>query len=71
VEGPAQGTDLQPGDIILGVADQPVSSMADFYRKLWKAARPGDKVLLTVLKGARIHKVTITAGDRYDWLRLQ
>jgi S1-C subfamily serine protease len=70
-EGPATAAGMQPGDVILGVADQPVASMADFYRKLWRTAGPGDKVALTVLKGARIHTVTITAGDRYNWLRLQ
>lgn len=70
VDGPAAGAGMQPGDIILGVADQSVESMADFYRKLWAAGDPGDKVVLTVLEGARIHKVTITAGDRYEWLRL-
>ena len=45
--------------------------MADFYRKLWRAGEPGDKVLLTVLKGAQMHEVSVTAGDRYQWLRFQ
>jgi S1-C subfamily serine protease len=71
VDGPAAGAGVQAGDIILGVADQPVSSMADFYRKLWRTGNAGDEVLLTVLKGARIHKVTIVSRDRYDWLRLR
>ncbi len=71
VDGPAAAAGMQPGDIILGVAGQPVESMADFYRKLWAAGEPGDKVPLTVLKGAKMQEVTITAGDRYQWLRLK
>ena len=71
VDGPAAGAGMQPGDIILGVAGQPVTSMADFYRKLWAVGGPGDKVLLTVLKGAQLHEVSVTAGDRYTWLRLR
>ncbi len=71
VDGPAAGAGMQPGDIILGVAGQPVASMADFYRKLWAAGEPGDEVPLTVLKGAQMHEVRVTAGDRYEWLRLQ
>jgi S1-C subfamily serine protease len=71
VDGPAAGSAMQPGDIILGVSGQPVTSMADFYRKLWAVGGPGDKVLLTVLKGARVQEVSITAGDRYTWLRLR
>jgi S1-C subfamily serine protease len=71
VDGPAAAAGMQPGDIILGVAGQPLASMADFYRKLWAVGEPGDKVLLTVLKGAEIHEVSITAGDRYEWLHLK
>ncbi len=70
VDGPAAGAGMRPGDIILGVAGQPVASMADFYRKLWAAGEPGDEVPLTVLKGAQMHEVRVTAGDRYEWLRL-
>jgi S1-C subfamily serine protease len=70
-DGPAAGAGVQPGDIILGVDGQPVKSMADFYRKLWAVGAPGDKVPLTILKGAQMHEVSVTARDRYDWLRLQ
>lgn len=70
-DGPAAGAGMQPGDIIIGVAGQPVASMADFYRKLWSSGNPGDAVELTVLKGARLHQVNVVAGDRYQWLRLE
>jgi S1-C subfamily serine protease len=62
---------MQPGDVILGVAGQPVESMADFYRKLWAAGGPGDEVTLTLLKGTSMQELKVRAGDRYDWLRLQ
>jgi S1-C subfamily serine protease len=71
VDGPAEGAGVQPGDIIIGVAGQPVASMADFYRKLWAGAAPGDPVSLTILKGASMEELDVIAGDRYDWLRLQ
>ncbi len=70
-DGPAAGAGVQPGDIILGVGGQPVASMADFYRKLWAVGAPGDKVPLTILKGAQMHEVSVTSRDRYDWLRLE
>jgi S1-C subfamily serine protease len=70
VDGPAAGAGMQAGDIVLGVAGQPVSSMEDFYRKLWAMGEPGDNIPLTVLKGAQIHEINITAGDRYKWLHL-
>ena len=68
-DGPAARAGLQLGDIVLGVAGQPVTSMADFYRKLWAEGEPGDKVALTLLEGAQMHEVKVTAGDRYEWLR--
>jgi S1-C subfamily serine protease len=71
VDGPAVGAGMQPGDVILGVAGQPVESMADFYRKLWAAGGPGDEVTLTLLKGTSMQELKVRAGDRYDWLRLQ
>ena len=71
VDGPAAAAGVQPGDIILGVAGQPVVSMADFYRKVWAVGKPGDEVPLTVLKGAQMHEVNVTAGDRYEWLHLK
>ena len=45
------------------------------YRQLNRTAkvrgfRPG-KVPLTILKGAQMHEVSVTARDRYDWLRLR
>jgi hypothetical protein len=43
--------------------------MADFYRKQWAEGEPGDKVALTLLEGAQMHEVKVTAGDRYEWLR--
>ncbi len=70
VDGPAADAGMQAGDIVLGVAGQPVTSMEDFYRKLWATGEPGDAIALTVLKGAQIHEVKVTAGDRYKWLRL-
>ena len=70
VDGPAAGAGMQAGDIVLGVAGQPVISMEDFYRKLWAMGEPGDNIPLTVLKGAQIHEINITAGDRYKWLHL-
>lgn len=70
-EGPAAAAGVQAGDIILGVHGSPVTSMADFYRKLWAAGSPGDPVSLTLLKGTEMHELNVTASDRYDWLRLR
>ncbi len=68
--GPAAKAGIERNDIILGVADQPITGQADFYRKMWKLGAPGTDVPLVLLKGARTQRVTVPSGDRYDWLKL-
>lgn len=69
--GPAARAGLGAGLVIVAVAGTPVSGTADFYRKLWAAASPGDAVTLSLLApdGSR-REVAVTAGDRYQWLQL-
>lgn len=69
---PAAQAGVPVGGVILAVAGTPVSGVADFYRKLWAAARPGDVVTLSLLTtdgGQR--DLAVTAGDRYQWLQLR
>jgi S1-C subfamily serine protease len=69
--GPAAKAGIEQNDIILGVAGQPITGQADFYRKMWKLGEAGIDVPLVLLKGARTQRVTVPSGDRYDWLRLK
>ncbi|MHA1569144.1 MAG: S1C family serine protease [Alphaproteobacteria bacterium] len=70
-DGPAAKAGIEPNDIVLGVADQPIADQADFYRKMWKLGAAGVDVPLVLLKGARTRRVTVSSGDRYDWLKLK
>jgi S1-C subfamily serine protease len=71
-EGPAARAGVQAGTAIVAVAGIAVHDMADFYRKLWVAAAPGDAVTLSLLglDGSR-REVSVTAGDRHHWLNLR
>lgn len=70
-EGPARRAGVESGDVIVGVGREAVHSMADFYRKIWAAGGPGDRISLTLLKGNKLNDVEIVAGDRYQWLHLR
>jgi S1-C subfamily serine protease len=48
---PAARAGIRTGDIILSVADQPVSSMAGFFRTLWYFGPAGTRIPLTVKAG--------------------
>jgi S1-C subfamily serine protease len=63
-DGPAEAAGLQPGDVVLAVDDVQVSTLVDFYKRIWSHAQPDDEIQLTVLQGGTIRVVTIKAVDR-------
>ncbi len=69
-EGPAQQVDIQRNDIILEVADEPVSDMAEYFRKVWALGEAGTEVPLTILREGKTHHVIVKSVNRYDWLKL-
>jgi S1-C subfamily serine protease len=69
-EGPAERSGLKQGDLITGVAGQPVSDLGDFYRRLWALGPPGVDVPLSVKRSGDPLDITVQSADRYDWLRL-
>jgi S1-C subfamily serine protease len=69
-DGPAAAADLRPGDMVLGVAGQPVTGLADFYRTLWEQGDAGIEVPLDVLKGIEVESMPVQSADRYSYLRL-
>ena len=68
--GPAAKAGVEPGDAIVGVGNEPVTTVAAMYRKVWELGGPGTEVPLNILRGDQMQNITIVAGDRYDWLRL-
>ena len=50
-DGPAADSDIQRGDIITEVAQQPVSSASEFKDIVSKTAQPGKTLLLRVIRG--------------------
>jgi S1-C subfamily serine protease len=69
LDGPAAGADVQPGDVILAVAGQAVTDLADFYAKLWKLGPPGVVAPLRVKREGDIIDLEIRTGDRASRLK--
>ena len=59
----------KPGDIILGVANDSVTSQADFYKKVWSRGKAGDEIPLKVLQGADVRSINIRSIDRTEYFR--
>ena len=68
-EGPADKAGLKSGDILIGVGKDEVSSLADFYRKVWALGAAGVDVPLRVLQGVQVKEVTLRSIDRVEYFR--
>ena len=69
--GPAAAAGVAAEDIILAVKGASVTSLADFYRKVWALGNAGVEVPLTVLRGAGLAEMAVTSSDRYKYLKLK
>ena len=70
VDGPAEAAGIRKGDIMLGVADNPVREMDRFFKLVWALGEVGVDVPLKVLRGGEVVDVVIKSGDRMKWLRM-
>jgi serine protease Do len=68
--GPAQSAGVRQGDIVVGIAGEPVTSLIDFYRRVWKLGHAGISVPLDILQGAKVLPISVKSTDRYKWLKL-
>jgi serine protease Do len=68
-DSPAQQAGLAPGDFVLAIDGEKVSTLEGFYKKLWARPEPETEVELTVLHGADISQVTIKPVDRLKTMR--
>jgi len=69
--GPGEKAGLKKDDLIVTVNGEPVSGLADFYRKVWALGNAGVEVVMTVLRGTRIHEIKVRSSDRNQFLQLR
>jgi len=67
---PADRAGLKPGDVILRVGDEPVSSLASMFRRVWKLGDAGVEVPISVLRDSKtLHKI-VESDDRAGFQRI-
>ena len=67
--GPASRAELRRGDVILALADHPVSDLADFYTRLWAQGPAGATIPLRIQRDADVFDVEIRSADRTALLK--
>jgi len=67
--GPASKTGLKPGDRIVAVRDEPISSLASLWRRIWASGAAGTEVVLQVARDKETMNVRILSTDRTRLLK--
>ena len=68
-EGPADRAGVRGGDIVIAVGGDAVTTLADFYRKVWARGEAGVEVPLRVLQGAQVRDIAVRSVDRGNYFR--
>ena len=67
--GPAMRAGVELGDLVIGIAGEPVSGLSTMFRKIWALGSAGVAVPLTLQRDGRTLSVTIDSGARADYLK--
>jgi S1-C subfamily serine protease len=67
--GPAEQAGVRPGDVVIEVAGERVTELAEFFRRVWRQGPPGTHVPLTLLRGGSRLQIAVRSGNRTDFLR--
>jgi S1-C subfamily serine protease len=66
---PADKAGLRPGDVIVGIDDEPVIGLANMFRRVWSLGSAGVDVPLNVLRNAEKMQLKVRSGDRASFQR--
>lgn len=70
-QAPADAAGVRRGDIVIGVGADPVTTHAEFYRKLWSLGPAGTEVPLKLLQGASVREIKVRSIDRTEYFRVK
>lgn len=69
--GPASHSGLKRGDVILAVSGRAIGGRSDFYQALWSSGPAGIEVKLQVWRNKSVEEVTVSSGDRLEYLGMR
>lgn len=67
--GPAERAELKAGDMIVAVNGENVTTLAEFYRKVWVLGEAGVEVPLTLYREGLTFEVRVNSSDRAKLLK--
>jgi S1-C subfamily serine protease len=66
---PADKAGLRPGDVIVGIDDEPVAGLANMFRRVWSLGSAGVEVPINVLRNTEKMELLVRSGDRVGFQR--
>ena len=67
--GPAERAGIRAGDVLAEVGGARPSSLADFFRRIWRCGPAGAAVRLKVAREGKLTELRIVSADRSDFLK--
>src|SRR6267143_2031299 len=67
--GPAERAGMKIGDVVVEVAHGRPASLADLWRRVWRAGPAGAEVQLKIVRNAAISEVRLKSADRSEFLK--
>ncbi len=68
-ECPAESAGLQVGDVIREVDGDPVSGLANLFRRIWQSGEAGVDIPLTIMRNREPMSITVRSIDRHSCLK--
>ena len=68
-KGPAARAELKTGDVVLEVAGETVSTLTEFYRKVWSLGPAGVEVPMTLYRDGVTFEVGVNSSERGKFLK--
>ena len=68
-KGPAARAEIKTGDVILAVKGEKISSLGQFYKKVWSLGNAGVEVPLTLYRDGDSFEVGLNSSDRAKFLK--
>jgi len=66
---PADKAGLRPGDVIIGIDDEPIAGLANMFRRVWSLGSAGVDVPINVLRNTEKMQLRVRSGDRAGFQR--
>lgn len=67
--GPAERAGMRQGDLIVAVADQRVTTLAELFRSVWRLGPSGTEIPITLARDGATVPIRVQSADRGDFLK--